>query len=435
MQESDHDQEWYYPVDPSSQAKQEQPSNEIDLGDENDDPDIDLLAEKPSANPRRAQLEKWLAREQEQTSPDKILVNITNKMLPYTLERERYTAQEIYTPEEVEVLLEEVCDYQTFLANMNMQQTDEYRVKWIETLRRTATEHLDKMKAIDLAGREAELNRESSDQANQIHEPQSSAEDTVGQPPLKEKSPEPDLPERQAVDARREQFKEWITKEDALPDEDRHDRLISITGRLVSLENGLSETEIEDLIRELQMYKEFMNDTSSSPDEDSSEENSADEKDYHLEWLDSLRELAIERLRIVIDSNNQESIGILAEAEEIDAEAEEAEHFENEFKAQHIERLDEMMDALPLAEFQEFVQKKNLDIGVLASLEKHLQGYIKSVEDLGSNLETSGFSGVEDFQITPYVQEATRVLAAVRIRLSTEQTRENINSLLSDMNM
>ena len=431
MHESDHDQEWYYPVDPSGQAKQEQPSNEADLGDENDDPAIDLLAEKSSADPRRAQLEKWLAREQEQSNQDKILVNITNKMLHYTLERERYTAQEVYDPKEVEGCLGEVYDYQTFLANMNMQQTDDYRVKWIEALRRTATEHLDKMKAIELAYKEAELNRESSEQANQIHETQSSAEGAVGQPPLKEKASEPDSPERQAVDARREQFKGWVTKEDALPDEDRHDRLISITGRLVSLENGLSATEIEDLIRELQMYKEFMNDTSSS-----SEENSVDEKDYHFEWLDSLGKLAVERLRIVTDSNNQESIGgVLVEAEEIDAEAEEAEHFANDFKAQHIERLDEMMDALPLSKFQEFVQKENLDMGVLASLEKHLQSYIKSVEALGSNLETSGFAGAENFQITPYVEEATKVLAAVRIRLSTEQTRENINSLLNDMNM
>ena len=309
-------------------------------------------------------------------------------MLHYTLERERYTAQEVYDPKEVEGCLGEVYDYQTFLANMNMQQTDDYRVKWIEALRLTATEHLDKMKAIELAYKEAELNRESSEQANQIHETQSSAEGAVGQPPLKEKASEPDSPERQAVDARREQFKGWVTKEDALPDEDRHDRLISITGCLVSLENGLSATEIEDLIRELQMYKEFMNETYSSSSEDSPEENSADEKDYHFEWLDSLGELAIERLRIVIDSNNQESIGILAEAEEIEAQPEEAEHFANDFKAQHIERLDEMMDALPLSEFQEFVQKENLDIGVLASLEKHLQGYIKSVEDLGSNLET-----------------------------------------------
>ena len=361
------------------------------------------------ADPRQAQLEKWLKKEKEQSDQDKILVRITTQMLSRKPEF-------WHAPEEVEALLEEVSDYQAFLESMNIQ--GDYRARWMGTLRCMAEERLDEMEADELADQEIEAVKLSTE----------------------ERLPESSLPEE--ADPLMEQLREWGAKEKALPNEHRHDRLISITDQMTNPDNKLCRwmnvadrltdqantslrAELKDLIRELQMYKEFIRDA------DSTHEEAPSAEDYHLKWLDSLKGLAVECLRDVM-SNDPESVAMLAEAEAAEAEPDE-ENFESEFRTQHIERLDEIMNALPLVEFQEFVQKKDLDIGVLASLEKHLQSYIKSVADLGSNLETSGLVGAENFQVTSYVEEATKVLAAVRIRMSTEQTRENINSLLNDM--
>ena len=417
MHESDQDdQEWHDPADQTGQAQQEQPSKEADPNNGNDNPDTEVLpsldaerAEAEPDDPRQAQLERWLKKEKEQSNQDKILVRITTQMLSRKPEF-------WHTPEEVEALLAEVCDYQAFLEGMNIQ--GDYRVGWMGTLRRIAEERLDEIEAGELADKEIE----------------------PVQPPTEEELPEYSLPEE--ADPLMEQFGEWAAKEKALPNEHRHDRLITITDQLTNPQNKLRRwinaadrltdqasaslrAEIKDLIRELQMYKEFIKDAGSTHEEDTPE------ADYRLKWLEGLKGLAVESLRDVM-SNDPESVNVLAEAEAAEDEPDE-EHFESEFRAKHIEPLDEMMNALPLAEFQEFMQKENLDIGVLALLEKHLQSYIKSVADLGSNLETSGFAGAENFQITPYVEEATKVLAAVRIRMSTEQTRENINSLLGDM--